>query len=202
MAGGNCTCAWNVDFSESDSCVDNLCLDGGVEPCSAIVCKDSIATITVDPATTTAGSGRITDVTFAPTEKAYTFFARENSMQATSQETFDVDANTKDIAEAVVGQGLGGSDQTNWMRAYLGRPVVKFMLDKCGKVRAYGWNGGLKLIDFTDDTGAQKGDFVGINYTFSNTQDDGFIYVDWSTATVNGAGTFTSGQEFIDALVA
>ena len=199
---GNCTCSFNVDFSTSDGCFDNLCLDGGVESCAVVVCLDNVDSIVkTDCDSADPDSGQITAIAMQSGERAVNFFARDNSMSATSNEVFNVDTNIKEITETITGQALIGAAQLCWLRAYLGRSTMAFQLTKCGEVMVFGHDGGLKLTDFTVETGAQKGDFRGVNFNFNNTQNEGFAYVDIANVTVNGTGGFTTGQEFMDALV-
>ena len=178
----------NYDYSTAAGCDDECgeCGEGaGVESCLLVACLSDLVSYTcVDCSLGNVNSGVVTptSITFNP-GTVYRFFARKDSVQFTSNETRDEDGNCT-VEENIAFQSKTGNQELCWLRERKknGSELVAYLVDGCGRVMQVGGEGGLKVTDFTVDTGRVKGDFRGITGSLTNTGCEPFKYVGNFTA--------------------
>lgn len=189
-ANSTCPCDWDADFSNLTDC-ENDVKEGGVESCSVVICYPKISSIAknADYSAADPDSGQINDITLTAGEAGVRFFSKKKSVLAESTQTVN-DNDSVELNEIITGQGKSGPAQIGWLRAHINKDVLRLEVDEGDRIRAYGWDGGLRLSEYTDTTGTLKADFAGVNYTFTNTTDAPFCFVTWDKATYPTAALY------------
>ena len=192
-----CACDFEEDYSSPEQdCGEDECgnSDGcgdpcGVESCAVVVCKANVLSTVKADCNAAESAGQITGIDTGES-KGVRFFANDETLLPESEETVDEDGICA-ISENISGQGKTGPANLCWMRKYKSKAVYLFAVDGCDRVRMYD----VKLTQFKETPGQKTGDFCGIEFTFTNTKNPGFCFVDYA------AMGFATPDEFMESLL-
>lgn len=186
--GSAATCA--------DDCAKECCQSDCAEaPCSAIVCYANIETLVCEPTDSTEeNAGMISDITLTTGATIVPFYANEKSEISNSGKSRDEDG-TCTTTETVIGKSKISQQRLNWLENNFCSELVRLGIDGCGRLWAYGWNGGFKLSDYNKVKDATNQDCY-IDYGFRNTTKKLSKQIDWA-----GMG-YASADELLLALAA
>ena len=163
--------------------------------CGIYICFEDLATYTkteCDPAL--PASGQVTDITLQPGATGFLFTVREDSEDFNSSESVNDNGNNE-IDEIINGQVDLDAATVCWFRENLGKELIHIKEGKDGKLYAFGLDGGMKLNDFSFQSGKTGTDFQGGEYNFINDTSNGFCCID------PVAAGFTDNDDFLTSLL-
>lgn len=195
-----CTdCGYEAAFSSpntcGEGCTEDKCGSGcGVSNCLVWMCPANIVDYMkskcdpLDPE-----SNQI--VFMQLEESGYPFYATDETILPETEETYDPETKTCTVNETIIGRAKTGVAEYTWAKKSLSDVKALFLLDNCGRVRAYGIDGNTYLVRYKETPGDTADSECYVEYEFQNTKDT-FCYVNY---TIMG---FATGEDFMAGLIA